>query len=183
MLPLLWQLSFCLSLIPIMTLVLYPLSQFQKCLARIPQRWQIALHYFVDSFQGCYRDGTEPKSKDCRWFSVVPFVLRLAIFRTYSGIFYYHSFFGRIIIWLLLLTSILTIILEPTKSEIQVPFRSLCDLSSFHSSCHCLQEMGDIRRVTATVYAIITPVCVLHQIYFFVWLIFWIKTLNKTTCT
>ena len=28
------------------------------------------LHAFVDIFQGCYKDGTEPGIFDCRWFSV-----------------------------------------------------------------------------------------------------------------
>ena len=57
-------------LIPILTLAFYPLCLCQRCLSVFPHRWQIALYYFVDAFQGCYKDGTEPGSKDCRWFSV-----------------------------------------------------------------------------------------------------------------
>ena len=37
------------------------------------------LHVFMDSFQGCYKDGTEPGTRDCRWFSAVPFIIRITI--------------------------------------------------------------------------------------------------------
>ena len=33
-----------------------------------PFNWYF-LRAFVDSYQGCYKDGTEPGTLDCRWFS------------------------------------------------------------------------------------------------------------------
>jgi hypothetical protein len=53
-------------LIPGLLLIVYPIPQFQKILNLFPVRWYI-LHTFVDSFQGCYKDGTEPGTRDCRW--------------------------------------------------------------------------------------------------------------------
>ena len=53
-------------------LALYPFVFFQKFLNCIPVRWHI-LHTFMDSFQGVFKDGTEPGTRDCRWFTAVLF--------------------------------------------------------------------------------------------------------------
>ena len=54
-----------------------------------------SFHAFVDSFQGCYKDGTEPGTFDCRWFSVLPLLLRLTIViiftSTLSMIFFVYA--------------------------------------------------------------------------------------------
>ena len=102
-----------LVITPMLTLALYPLSVFQRCASHAPQRWQIALHILMGSFQGCYKDGTEPGCRDCRWFSVVTFVLRLLIFGTFG---FFHEF---ILIWVAILvcTALLTIIVNPGKPQ------------------------------------------------------------------
>ena len=104
-----------LVLIPILTLAFYPLCLCQRCLSVFPRRWQIALHYFVDAFQGCYKDGTEPGSKDCRWFSVVPFIALISIFSIYEGIFF--STFLPFCSMILVLATILTIVVDPHKPQ------------------------------------------------------------------
>ena len=63
-------------LLPALLLVLYPLHCFQKFLNLFPIRWYI-LHTFVDMFQGCYKDGTEPGTRDWRWFASFYFLIRL----------------------------------------------------------------------------------------------------------
>ena len=63
---------------PLVVLILYPFQFFQKLLSFIPLRWNI-LHGFIDSFQGCYKDGTEPGTFDCRWFSVLVLLTRLFV--------------------------------------------------------------------------------------------------------
>jgi hypothetical protein len=65
--------------IPTITLVLYPFQFFQKFLSIFPFHWHY-LHAFVDSFQGCYKDGTEPGTFDCRWFSVLTLLLGPTMF-------------------------------------------------------------------------------------------------------
>ena len=47
---------FLIVLFPVLLLTLYPFRWFQKLL---PGHWYI-LHTFMDSFQGCYKDGMEP---------------------------------------------------------------------------------------------------------------------------
>ncbi len=61
---------------PVIILLLYPYSCFQRCLSILPYRWQILFHVIVDSVQGCYKNGTEPGTRDCRWFSAIPFAIR-----------------------------------------------------------------------------------------------------------
>ena len=63
------------TLMPVLLLILYPLRCFQKFLRVFPFRWYI-LHTFMDSFQGCFKDGTEPDSHDCRWFASLFFLTR-----------------------------------------------------------------------------------------------------------
>lgn len=64
--------------IPMLVLFLYQSSVFQKFLSTLPIRMDI-LHTFVDAFQGCYRDGTEPGTRDCRWFSGMYLLFRVIL--------------------------------------------------------------------------------------------------------
>ena len=66
-------------LLPVIILLLYPFRCFQRVLQVFPGRWYV-LHTFVDSFQGCFKDGTTPSSWDCRWFSLVFFSARFCAF-------------------------------------------------------------------------------------------------------
>ena len=70
--------------VPTITLILYPFQLFQKFLSLFPFHWHY-LHAFVDSFQGCYKDGTEPGTFDCRWFSVLPLLVRLMMFIIFTS--------------------------------------------------------------------------------------------------
>ena len=78
-------------ILPTVTLALYPFTVFQKFLNLFPFRWHI-LHMFMDSFQGCYKNGTERGTHDYRWFSAAYLVLRWVFFisfgLTLSSVFY-----------------------------------------------------------------------------------------------
>ena len=65
--------------IPTLTLILYPFQFFQKFLSLFPFNWHF-LRAFVDSYQGCYKDGTEPGTFDCRWIATVMLLLRPLLF-------------------------------------------------------------------------------------------------------
>ena len=66
-------------ILPLVLLILFPFSFCQKSLDHLPIRWQILFQTFVDSFQGCYKDGTGPYSHDYRWFSAVSFMTRFNV--------------------------------------------------------------------------------------------------------
>ena len=61
--------------LPTLILTLYPFSLFQKFLNLFPFRWYI-LHTFVDSFCGCYKNGTQPGTRDYRWFASAFLIIR-----------------------------------------------------------------------------------------------------------
>ena len=70
---------FIFVLTPVVLLLLYPFRWFQKLLNAFPFRWYI-LHTFMDSFYGCYKNGTEPGTHDCRWFVSLFYIVRILIF-------------------------------------------------------------------------------------------------------
>ena len=68
---------FCtLVLLPVILLAIYPQRCFQKFLNLFPVRWYI-LHTYMDSFHGCYKNGTQPGTRDYRWFVSVFFFARV----------------------------------------------------------------------------------------------------------
>ena len=69
---------FC-SLIPLLLLLFYPMKCFQRCLSRLKLNWY-GLCIFVDSFAGCYKDGTESGTRDCRYFAALFLLLRISTY-------------------------------------------------------------------------------------------------------
>ena len=71
-------------------------SWFQKFQNILPFRWYIQ-HAFMDTFQGCYRDGTEPGTGDYRWFASIFFMLRILLalvdILTLGRTYFFASFF------------------------------------------------------------------------------------------
>ena len=61
--------------LPVAVLALYPFAFFHKILDMFPFRWYI-LHTFVDAFYGLYKDGTQPGTRDYRWFASTFFGVR-----------------------------------------------------------------------------------------------------------
>ena len=103
------------SIIPTIILILYPFQCFQKCLSYFNIQWHF-LHAFVDSFQGCYKDGTEPGSRDLRWFSSYSLLLRMCLLAIY-----FLTQRAMLIIYVVLLIMVITILLvnfEPYKPSV-----------------------------------------------------------------
>ena len=65
-------------ILPTIILIVYPFTIFQRCLNGLPIRWQIVMRVVLDSVHGCYRNGAEPGTRDCRWFACVPYLFRLS---------------------------------------------------------------------------------------------------------
>ena len=81
-------LTFVLIVIPLLLLFLYPLRSFQTFLNSC--QWQCTtLHIFADSFQGCYKDGTNG-TRDYRWFAGLHLLLRFIIIFFYDLSNYYQ---------------------------------------------------------------------------------------------
>ena len=67
----------------ILLLLFYQLKCFQRLLTCLKIHSQL-LHAAMDSFQGCYKNGTEPGTRDCRWFAAVPLIGRIVFLFVYS---------------------------------------------------------------------------------------------------
>ena len=98
--------------VPTIIFTVYPCQFFQQFLSLFPINWHF-LHAFVDSFQGCYKDGTEPGTHDCRWFSV-PMLLIWPLFFTIYGLTLSTLYFIYSLIILLILM-IAMINIQPLK--------------------------------------------------------------------
>ena len=100
--------------LPTVTLALYQFAFFQKFLNLFRFRWYI-LHTFVDSFQGCYKNGTEPGTHDCRWFSAAYLVLRCICFLLYGMT--RNSTFYRLSILFMFSFILLLVLVQPYKTS------------------------------------------------------------------
>ncbi len=100
-------------ILPTLLLILYPFRCFQKFLNLLPFRWYI-LHTFMDTFQGCYKDGTEPGTRDCRWFAAVPFLVRFTAMAV--GVLTLDATFFPFASILLVLFAALLVTIQPFKS-------------------------------------------------------------------
>lgn len=72
-----------INLFPFVLLLFYPMKWFQRVLNRFMLSHP-ALHTFVDSFAGCYKDGTELGTRDCRYFAAFFLLLRILVYIVYQ---------------------------------------------------------------------------------------------------
>jgi hypothetical protein len=109
-------------IIPTLVLTLYRFRCFQKLLSCFPIQWHF-LHAFVDSFQGSYKDGTEPGTHDCRWFAQCDLYIRLMLFFVYASTLTSMYFLCALIIILSL--TVLHINIQPFKKTIVAWYSSI----------------------------------------------------------
>ena len=70
-----------LVVLPPLLFIVYPMKCCQRsCVQYLCNK--AGLRYFVELFQGCFKDGTE-HTRDFRWFSIFYFVLRFLMFVTH----------------------------------------------------------------------------------------------------
>ena len=100
-------------ILPVAILFCYPFTLFQRFLNLFPIRWH-ALHTFMDIFQGCYKNGTDPGTRDCRWFSAMYYVFRIICFVVYA--FIQNILCFMICGGMLLFFSIFVLVIQPFKS-------------------------------------------------------------------
>ena len=110
-------LTFVLILIPLLLLFLYPLRSFQTFLNN--RQWQCTtLHIFADSFQGCYKDGTNG-TRDYRWFAGLHLLLRFIII-FFFDISNYHKEATLFITFTIALYMVLVASLQPYKKHLHL---------------------------------------------------------------
>ncbi len=63
------------AVLPVLLLLIYQFRWFQRLLSCLKLRHPL-LQEVMESFQSCYTNGTQPGTKDHRWFSAVYYILR-----------------------------------------------------------------------------------------------------------
>ena len=105
---------FLFIILPLLLLCLYPCRCFQRCLNQCGARCN-TLHIFMDSFQGCYKNGTSG-THDCRFFAAVYLTVRIAIFALYSCTV--GNYFFILTTLALIVVVALLVIFQPHKSRV-----------------------------------------------------------------
>ena len=103
---------FCFNIVPLLFSLIHPFKCFKGLLGKWP-----ALQICLDSFQGCYKDGTEG-SRDCRFFSSLYLIIRIVLFMLYSFT-KNATFYPLASIILLLLVSLFNLF-QPFKPQFKV---------------------------------------------------------------
>ena len=95
-------------------LLFYQLKCFQRLLSCLKIHSQL-LPAVMDSFQGCYKNGTEEGTRDYRWFAAVPFIGRVALLFFYS-LTPDKTVFPLLIIVILIIITTMTVI-QPYRAQ------------------------------------------------------------------
>ena len=101
-------------LLPLLLLMAFPMRCFQRRLGKCGLQFQ-GLRIFMDSFQGCYKDGTNRKNYDCRYFPAIYLALRIVLFTAYALTL--NQTWFSIAISAITVVIILMIIAQPYKKE------------------------------------------------------------------
>ena len=166
-------------LFPVLLLTLYPFRWFQKLLNLLPVRWYI-LHTFVDSFQGCYKDGTEPGTRDYRWCASMLFIGRYLLFFIFISTF--NSTYLPIATMVLVLFAMLFVILQPFKtnmSKLTQPHVNLILLLALSYTSAIGTSFSEMNSVQLPFSAMMLTSAVLPLLYLSVIILRW----GRTNCT
>ena len=157
-------------ILPVTTLALYPFTFFQRFLNIFPVRWYI-LHTFMDTFQGCYKNGIQPGTRDCRWFSSVYFICYFLLFIQFPFTFSIITFVIAALI--LMFVAILIMAVQPYKFSLShlnfINALFIFGLSSLFISIagHTLSVVFDYQCIYFFYILSIMIVCSFYTFYFF----------------
>ena len=162
--------------LPIFCLCLSQIHCFRKCSSALPYRWQIILHTMVDSFQGCYKDGTEPGTRDYRWFSGLVFIIRPIVYAI-SAVTLDAMLFPYVSMMFVVM-AIIILICDPFKTKLAMHTTTLMSFVIL-MACGCVAAVGhimtnqrkDIRRIFNIALALIY---ILPILYITVLILHWI---------
>ena len=126
------------NILPSIILLVHPVKGFRDCLSRCSTRFAIFLDYFVEKFNGCYRD----HGKDMRSFAALYFIVRPLIFVANSilSVAYISNndpYLGRSVVFVL--TALVIAICRPYKRMYMNVLDALL-LAHFGLICHLISS-------------------------------------------
>ena len=175
---------FLFVLTPMLIIMVYPIKMCHKCINIIlPRRGQLFLHTFVDSFLGCYKDGTKPGTQDCRWFLSVLFILRFVLMAIYA--YSLNSLYFPYAAMVLIITAMITIVADPYKANLDHRSSIMVIFILFIAALYVcaigviLSEMKGGYVIIYILLFFMTLVSVLPLLYISVLILKWIFTHRK----
>ncbi len=172
--------AFVFIIIPLLVLFLYSTRVFHKFFSILPQRWQLFLHVFVDSIQGCYKDGTEPGTRDCRWYVPMLYILRFLIMFIY-GLTLNAAFFPYGVMMITIFV-VMTILIDIFKSSLKYLSSSILIFllligSFFVSNIGAIMADEESNTITSSMFYLLTvTMSSLPLIYVAIIAIHWISS-------
>ena len=166
--------------LPFLLLCLYPCHCFQRGLNKLGLRCA-TLHMFMDSFQGCYKNGTSG-THDCRYFAGLYLLIRIALMGAYA--------FTRSISYYPLATVILTVfaitivVLRPYRSTVHNIIDSFLILSMIICYSSAMANSIDIALVKSNTLLHIAIVMIylsalVPLFYIVVLIVYWLVVRKK----
>ena len=101
-------------LMPTLLILLYPFRFFRAILRFLRLNTSL-VEMFVGHFHKCYKDGTEPNTRDCRWFAALFLLIRIFLILVYA-VTLTSVFFPLAVIIIFIFVMIL-ISVKPYKAE------------------------------------------------------------------
>ena len=168
---------------PTLIIIVYPIKMCHKCFHILPRRGQLFLHTFMDSFQGCYKDGTERGTQDCRWFSSVLLIFRFALIAIYA--YTLTSMYFPYAAMVLVITAMIAIVADPFKAH-QSHLSSIITnfilfIAAFYV-CVAGIDMSEVKNDVEAIYvlySLLVLIGVLPLLYIAVLILCWIFSHRK----
>ena len=127
---------------PCLLLCLFPCRCFQRFLARYHLR-SLALTTFMDTFQGCYKDGTN-NTRDCRYFAAMYLIL-LCVFSGVAAVALSHFIYSATVFILITFATILATV-RPYKSPVHNTINTSLILVLALSVTSVLEQYQGLRK-------------------------------------
>ena len=165
---------------PALVLLLYPTKAFQKCLGCCGSRW-LALHAFVDVFQGCYKNGTNG-TRDCRYFAGLYLALRIVLLYALYGGNIFSMYDEMVSVVCLFIASLLFLLFRPYKDNFWLSVWDSTVLSLFAFSLFCNMYT---RYIASVPIEIVGALAIVPLIYFVIFVAYKLLTWMKISqmCT
>ena len=156
------------AIFPILLLFIYQFCWFQRLLSCLHIHHPL-LREVMESFQSCYTNGTQPGTKDHRWFSAVFYVILYVNIILYSAILDsgYFTFGTMLIISLIILTALVQPYKNATHAKMTIFLMGivglvLClDKATNHPSLRSKTEyrVSTILRGVVTLFPLLYMIC------------------------
>ena len=143
--------------VPVILMFIYPMMWFQRLLTRLHLNREL-IRSFMESFQGCYKDGTN-NTWDCRYFSGVYLLLRIMLFTLYSITL--TSLFYTFATILFITMAILIITIRPYKqryavyNKVDAIMVLIQALSTSSILCHIFADIKGERFKTFSIFLVV----------------------------